>query len=94
MTTTDSIFHKTSAGYDACGLAGCRLPAPYLALLHAVQYATRFPALAALLPQSSEAEVLGYLEDLEAIGLIESLSAQWMVALYHLGTFEPKALRS
>ena len=84
MATIDSLFHKTEAGCEACLLAGSALPQDYVAILDAVHYATRFAAVAAHLPHCPEAKLAGYLEDLEAIGLIESVSLDWIRAVYAL----------
>jgi predicted transcriptional regulator len=79
-----SLFHKTDAGYEACRRARSTLPQDYVGVLDAVHYATRFAAIAARLPHCPEAKIVGYLEDLEAIGLIESVSLDWLRAVYAL----------
>ena len=84
MATTDSLFHKTEAGYEACRLGRSALPGDYVAILDAVHYATSFSAIAAGLPHCPEGKMVSYLEDLEAIGLIESVSLDWVRALYDL----------
>jgi hypothetical protein len=92
MATTNSLFYKTAAGHDACGLPGSRLPQDYLTILDAVLYATRFSAIRARLPHCSPAKILGYLEDLEAIGLMESVPVDWLRALYALGNYQLQPL--
>ena len=84
MATPHSIFHKTEPGRQAGARADCGLPEDYRMVLEAVQQATPFDAVRACLPHRSPAQVAGYLEDLEAIGLIESVSMEWVRALYAL----------
>lgn len=85
---TQSILHKTTAGCEAGERADSRLPQDYRTILESVQYATHFDFVAARLPYCSKARVAGYLEDLEAIGLIESIRVDWLRALYALGDWE------
>jgi len=92
MATRDSIFHKTAAGHQACRLADSRLPQDYRMILATVQDMTSFRAMEACLPHCSPAQILRYLEDLEAIGLIESVSQEWFVALHRIGDYDPKPL--
>lgn len=92
MATTDSVFHKTAAGHRACRLADPRLPQDYRTILDAVQYATSFSAIEARLRHCSKAQIVCYVEDLEAIGLIESVSPEWFVALSRHGGYEPNRL--
>lgn len=84
MATRQGIFHKTDSGRQAGARADSRLPHDYRMVLEAVQQATPFDAVRACLPHRSQALVAGYLEDLEAIGLIESVSMDWVRALYAL----------
>ena len=88
MSMTQSILHKTTAGCEAGERADSRLPQDYRTILESVQYATHFNFVAARLPYCSKARVAGYLEDLEAIGLIESIRVDWLRALYALGDWE------
>ena len=57
-------------------------------ILESVQYATHFNSVAARLPYCSKARIACYLEDLEAIGLIESVRVDWLRELYALGDWE------
>jgi hypothetical protein len=84
MATRQSIFHKTDHGRQAGVRADSRLPQDYRMVLEAVQQATPFDAVRACLAHRSPAQVEGYLEDLEAIGLIEAVSMDWVRALYAL----------
>lgn len=84
MATREGIFHKTEYGRQAGARADSRLPQDYRMVLEAVQQATPFDAVRAHLAHCSQAQVAGYLEDLEAIGLIESVSMDWVRALYAL----------
>lgn len=84
MATRRSIFHKTDYGRQAGARADSRLPQDYRMVLEAVQQATPFDVVRACLAHRSPAQVAGYLEDLEAIGLIESVSMDWVRNLYAL----------
>jgi len=88
MSMTQSILHKTTAGCAAGKRADSSLPLDYRTILESVQYATHFNLVAARLPYCSKARIAGYLEDLEAIGLIESVRVDWLRALYALGDWE------
>ena len=83
-----SILHKTAAGRAAGARADSRLPPSYRTILDTVQYATHFDFVAARLPDCSKSRVARYLEDLEAIGLIEAVRLDWLRALYALGESE------
>ena len=87
MATPQSLFHKTESGHRACEAAGSLLPPEYRAALRAVQHATPFDVVRACLGQCTSSEVARYLEDLEAIGLIESVSSEWLRELYALGAY-------
>ena len=87
MATTQSLFHRTAAGHQACRQAGSHLPRDYRAALEAVQQATPFDVVRACLGHCPTAQVARYLEDLEAIGLIESVSEAWLRELYALGSY-------
>jgi hypothetical protein len=84
MATRQGIFHKTDYGRQAHVRVDSSLPQDYRMVLEAVQQATPFGAVRACLPHRSPAQVAGYLEDLEAIGLIDSVSMDWVRALYEL----------
>lgn len=87
MATTQSLFHRTDSGHQACERADSRFPQDYRTALEAVQHATHFDVVRACLGHCSQAQVVRYLEDLEAIGLIESISADWLRELYALGDY-------
>lgn len=93
MAMTQSILHRTEAGQQACECADSRLPLDYRTVLASVQHATPFEFVEARLAHCSKAQIVRYLEDLEAIGLIESVPVDWLRALYALGDYEPQALR-
>lgn len=88
----DRLFHKTSAGRAAVALAHSALPEHYRAVLRATGELTCFEQIAAALPRCSTEQVLGYIDDLEAIGLIESVALEWLLALNVLAANEPRAL--
>ena len=87
---TESLFHRTAEGTRACD--SC-LPESHLAVLRSVGHVTHFDAIAARLGERPLDEVLRCLDDLEAIGLIESIPLEWLVELYMLeaGEVEPLA---
>ena len=68
------IYQRTEAGDRAARLVGSRLPQEVLRLLRFVDGETPVAEVAAL-------------EDLEAIGLVESVSVQWLVELVELGNY-------
>lgn len=79
----DRIFHRTAEGARACE---SRLPEAHRAVLRSVGEATHFDAIAHAHAQRPIDEVVRCLDDLEAIGLIESIPLEWLVELC---TFEP-----
>jgi hypothetical protein len=90
---TKTLYHRTAAGREACARTPQWPAAPrHRAVLGAVHEATRFDEIQARLSRLSRAELLGCLEDLEAIGLIESVSVDWLCELYALGDYEPQPL--
>ena len=88
MSMRQTTLHKTTAGCAAGERADSRLPRDYRTILESVQYATHFDIVAARLPYCSKARIARYLEDLEAIGLIESVQVDWLRELYALGDWE------
>lgn len=80
----ESIYHLTAQGRAARELPGSALPQVYRELLGCVGRATLFGELAAQLERYGEAELRARLEDLEAIGLVESVPALWVAALFEL----------
>lgn len=88
----ERLFHKTSAGRVAAELRHSALPQHYRAVLRATGELTCFEQIAAALPRCSTKQLLGYIEDLEAIGLIESVALEWLLALNVLAANEPRAL--
>ena len=77
----DSIFHRTPEGTRA---RHSRLPEKHRAVLQSVGDVTHFDAIAARLGEQPSDEILRCLDDLEAIGLIESIPLEWLVELYTL----------
>jgi len=88
----ERLFHKTYAGRVAVELRHSALPEHYRAILRATDELTCFEQIAAALPRCSSEQVLGYIDDLEAIGLIESVALEWLLALNVLAANEPRAL--
>jgi hypothetical protein len=87
----ERLFHKTSAGRVALELPRSPLPEHYRAILRRTHELTCFEQIAAALPRCSTEQVLGYIDDLEAIGLIESVALEWLLALNVLAANEPRA---
>ena len=85
----DSIFHRTAEGGRAASRSGSRLPEQHRAVLACLNGATHFDAIAAQLGSRSVEQLLRCLEDLEAIGLVESMPLEWLVELHLLCSQEP-----
>jgi hypothetical protein len=86
------LYHRTAAGREACERTQWPAAPQHRAVLGAVHEATCFDEIQARLSRSSRVELLSCLEDLEAIGLIESVSLDWLCELYALGYYEPQPL--
>lgn len=76
MDRISRIYHLTAEGRQARALGASGLPPAVRELLASVDAATCFGEL--------PAEVRARLEDLEAIGLVESVSAEWLAELLAL----------
>jgi hypothetical protein len=85
----NSIFHRTPEGNRACDSG---LPEAHRAVLQCVGNAMHFDAIAARLAHRTTDEVARCLDDLEAIGLVESIPLEWLVELYMLERYEPEPL--
>lgn len=77
MTNRGALYLRTPEGEAAARLATSDLPRPYRDLLGAVGTAT-------IIPFDPLSQPL--LDDLEAIGLVESVSLEWIAALCELET--------
>ena len=84
----DRLYHRTPAGARAL-LVGLSLPQPVRALLAALGATCELREVASLLPASREEDLLACLEDLEAIGLVESVPSQWLTELVELAACVP-----
>jgi hypothetical protein len=84
------IYHRTEAGDAALANRRCSLPEDYRRLLRRVRIATPVAALTA--GGTSDCETLGRLEDLEAIGLVEHLPADWIEHILALESYLPRPL--
>lgn len=73
MTHRGALYHRTPAGNAAANCADSQLPLPYRRLLESIGDAT----FIAFDPSRQDR-----LDDLEAIGLIESVSMEWLAALF------------
>lgn len=84
----DRLYHRTPAGERAL-LVGASLPQPLRALLAALGDACGLRDVASRLPAAGEEHLLACLEDLEAIGLVESVPRQWLAELLELAACVP-----
>lgn len=82
MIVAQTVYQRTDAGEQAHHFTGSALPPAYRELLACIGGTTRLAAIAARLAHCTSDELVRYLEDLEAIGLIERVSPQWVEALY------------
>jgi hypothetical protein len=83
---SERIYHRTEAGTLAAWLTGSRLPRSVLALLRSVGPAMPAREIAGALGRHDKAQIVERLEDLEAIGLVESVSVEWLAELVELAT--------
>jgi len=82
-----AIFRLSEQGLRVRRSSSSRLPQRYQALLQAIDGLTPFDIIAACLPLESPARVAQYLEDLEAIGLVESVTLEWLEELHLVDSF-------
>jgi hypothetical protein len=80
----DRIYHITREGRNARARRGSALPPAILHLLCEIGHATAFGDIAARLARYDEQHIFARLEDLEAIGLVESIGPEWLEALLEL----------
>jgi hypothetical protein len=80
----EAIFQRTACGAAAEERAASRLPERYRAVLEFIDAPTPFELLAASLPDVSKEQIASCLSDLEAIGLVESVSLDWLFELHLL----------
>lgn len=92
MPDMDRIYHVTQTGRQALARPHCGLPRAIRQLLGSIGEATWFGEIAARLDRYDEADILARLEDLEAIGLVESVPLEWLMELYGLGCYAPQPL--
>jgi len=83
VTMTESyLFARTREGDIAIRRAECRLPDDYRAVLESLRGVMAFASLAQRLPQLPRARIAACIDDLQAIGLIESVPLEWLRALH------------
>jgi hypothetical protein len=89
----ERIYHLTEAGSDAVACRNSGMPQAIRQLLAAIGFATHFDEIAASLARYNQRDILARLEDLEAIGLVESIAVEWLAALLETGSYaaEPRA---
>jgi hypothetical protein len=92
MTGMDRIYHLTEAGRRALERLDSGLPQAIRQLLGAVGSAAHFAGIAARLSRYGECDILARLEDLVAIGLVESIALEWLAELVELGTYAPEPM--
>ena len=80
----DRIYHITQEGREARARLKSDLRPAIRQLLSAIGYATAFGDIAARLDRYDPRDILARLEDLEAVGLVESISPEWLRALLEL----------
>jgi hypothetical protein len=85
----DILFHRTAEGARACESA---LPDAHREVLLAVGELTHFDAIASRLAHRPIDEIVSCLDDLEAIGLVESMPVDWLVEAFMLELHELDAL--
>jgi hypothetical protein len=91
MAERKTIFRLSAQGLEVRGSTNSRLPHCYQALLQAIEGVTPFDAIAARLPLDSEVRIAEYLDDLEAIGLVESVTLDWLAELHLVELIYTKA---
>jgi hypothetical protein len=87
MPERAAIFRLSEQGLQVRCSRTSRLPQRYQRLLQAIDGLTPFDVIAACLPLESRARVAQYLEDLEAIGLVESVTLEWLAELHLVDAF-------
>lgn len=92
MLSMERIYHLTEAGSRAAACAHSGLPSAIQELLGTVGGATLFGEITARLDRYDACDILARLEDLEAIGLVESVALEWLAELFQLGTYAPQPL--
>ena len=84
MDSQGSHYSRTQSGDEAAGLPRSRLPAAILRLLCATGHGRHFEDIAAGLREYDRRDILARLQDLEAIGLVESVELEWLRELLEL----------
>jgi len=81
---TQLLFQRTAEGIRTSKQAVSSLPAHYREVMQCMETLTPFETIAAALPHYSKAQIAAWLEDLEAIGLVESIALEWLLRLHVL----------
>jgi hypothetical protein len=92
MPIMDRIYHLTQAGRHAIARPDCGLPRAIRELLGSIGFATPLEEIAARLGRYGKRDIQARLEDLEAIGLVESIAADWLLELLALGSWAPQPI--
>lgn len=91
MATLQRIYHRTRIG-DAALRGGCfDLSEGLICVLRTVHRATHFAEVARRLDWAEE-RILSRLDVLEAIGLVASVSVEWLAELDRLACYQPEPL--
>ena len=72
MKRREAIYWRTHAGLRAWACADSGLPAHYRRVLGAIHAPTNVAAIGAAVSASSERELLGWLDELDTLGFIQT----------------------
>jgi hypothetical protein len=89
MREIDSIYHRTGRG-DWSAHCACAHAVEDRALLRCVGQATHFDFIAAMHSHEPRETLAARLERLEALGFVESVAVDWLVALIQPDAYEPR----
>ena len=79
---SDTLLSCTPAGRAAAASAACTLPRPYRAVLAALDGVVPAEELSGRLSEVLPDELEAIVADLDAIGLVETVTVDWLVELY------------
>jgi hypothetical protein len=89
MADIQRIYHRTIEGHRALRTRA-RLAGPQRKVIALVRNATPLNHIAANLRECSQTQLLSYLGELEAAGLVDSIPMQWLIDLYALADYQPR----
>lgn len=94
MANTQRIYQRTAAGSRAYRRPICSLPAGYRRLLQCLGEPATPQHIAQRLAGYSACDLPRWLNALEGMGLVESVTGEWIEALIELGCYDPEPIRS